>query len=227
MKWRALAIAAACTALALSQSRTMTEGAHRIELTLERLDGAEWHSVDPALVLAQGDRVRFRFRTNFDGYLYVMNQNTSGKYEQLFPREETGQDNQVAGNKEYQVPATSTAFKIAGPAGYEVVYWLVTPARLTDGPPRLSAPPAGAPVKPPTLIPRCDDSVLQARGNCIDHAAGLKLVPRGELVPQNLAGPADTAQRDLLFMQQKDTAVIASTAPLTGPVIYEFRLAHR
>jgi hypothetical protein len=213
--------------LAFAQSRTMTEGAHRMEITLERLNGQDWHSVDPALVLAQDDRVRFRFRTNFDGYLYVMNQSTSGKYEQLFPRDETGQDNRIAANKEYRVPATSTAFKIAGPPGFETVYWLVTPARLTDAPPRLSAPPQATPAKLPTLIPRCDDAVLRARGDCIDHAAGPKLVPRDADVPQNLASQADTAQRDLLFMQQKDTAVIASSAPLTGPVIYQFRLAHK
>ena len=39
--------------------------------------------------------MRFRFRTNFDGYLYVTNLGTSGKYEQLFPRQETGQDNRI------------------------------------------------------------------------------------------------------------------------------------
>ena len=105
-----------------AQSRTVTHGAHRMEIQLERLDGSAWTTIDPGLVLQQGDRVRFRFRTNFDGFLYVMNQSTSGKYEQLFPREETGQDNRITANKEYQVPATSTAFRIAGPAGHEVVY---------------------------------------------------------------------------------------------------------
>ena len=207
------------------QSRTMTEGAHRMEIMLERLDGASWRTIDPGLVLQQGDRVRFRYRTNFEGYLYVMNQSTSGKYEQLFPREETGQENGIKANTEYQVPATSTAFKIAGPAGFEIVYWLVTPARLTDGAPHLGLP--VVPAKPLTLIPRCDDSVLKARGDCVDNTAGPKLVPRGEAVPDNLAAAADQGRRDLLFMRQKDTAVIASTEPLTGPVIYEFRLAHR
>ena len=216
------------TKTARSQSRTMTEGAHRMEITLERLDGGNWHSIDPALVLAQGDRVRFRFRTNFEGFLYVMNQSTSGKYEQLFPRDETGQDNKVTANKEYQVPSTSTAFRIAGPPGFETVYWLVTPARLTDAPPHMGAPPSESPVKQPTLIPRCDDTVLRARGDCIDHAAGLKLVPRGADVPQNLAAQADSAQRDLLFMQQKDNGGDRQhEAPLTGPVIYQFRLAHK
>ncbi len=208
-----------------AQSRAMTQGSHRMEIVLERLDGSAWHAIDPGLVLAQGDRVRFRFRTNFDGYLYVMNQSTSGKYEQLFPREETGQDNRVAGNKDYQVPATSSAFRIAGPPGFEVVYWLVTPARLTDGVPHIGSP--AGPTRPLTLLPRCDETLLKSRGDCIDHSAGPKLVPRGEALPDNLSQAAGQTPRDLVFMQQKDTAVIASSAPLTGPVIYEFRLAHR
>ena len=227
MRLRPIAAAAIFAGLAFPQSRTMNQGAHRMELELERLNGSDWSAVDPALVLAQGDRVRFKFRTNFDGFLYVMNQSTSGKYEQLFPGAETGQQNRISANQQYQVPATSTAFRIAGPAGYEVVYWLVTPARLTDAPPRFGAPPPDLTVKPHTLIPRCDDSVLRARGDCVDHAAGLKLVPRGEELPQNLTGAAQNSPRDLLFMQQKQKAVIASTEPLNGPVIYEFRLAHR
>jgi hypothetical protein len=208
-----------------AQSRTVTQGAHRMEIQLERLDGSAWKTIDPGLVLQQGDRVRFRFRTNFDGFLYVMNQSMSGKYEQLFPREETGQDNRVTANKEYQVPSTSTAFRIAGPAGHEVVYWLVSPARLTEGVPRVGTPSGEG--KPLTLIPRCDDAMLRSRGDCIDTSAGPKLVPRGEQVPDNLSAAAEQGKRDLLFMRQKDTAVIASTEPLTGPVIYEFRLAHR
>lgn len=223
----AAALLALFTPFASPQSRTMNEGAHRLEITLERLDSGDWRSVDPASVLAQGDRVRFRFRTNFDGYLYVMNQSTSGNYEQLFPREETGQDNRVAANKEYRVPATETAFRIAGPAGYETVYWLVTPARLTDAPPRLGAPPSASPSKPPTLIPRCDDTVMRARGDCIDHQAGLKLVPREADIPQNMAGQAHAAQSDVMLMQENRTAVIGSASPLTAPLIFEFRLAHK
>ena len=209
------------------QSRTMTEGRHRMEIQLERLDGSTWNVIDPGLVLEQGDRVRFRFHTDFDGFLYVMNQSTSGKYEQLFPREETGQDNRIASGKEYQVPATSSAFRIAGPAGFEIVYWLVTPARLTDSPPRPEPPSVNRPVKPITLIPRCDDALLQARGQCIDPTAGPKLVPQDAELPQNIKGAGGMTPRDLVFLRQNDTAVISSPQPLTGPVIYEFRLAHK
>jgi hypothetical protein len=223
----ALCLAAALGSPQTPQTRTMTQAGHRMELVLERLDRDTWRAIDPGLVLAQGDRVRFKFRTNFDGFLYVMNLSTSGTYEQLFPRQETGQDNAISASKEYQVPATSAAFRIAGPAGYETVYWLVTPARLNDTAPRYQPPPA-AKAAPPVLIPRCDDTILKSRGDCVDPSAGPKLVPRGEPLPQNLAAPEiGREQRDLLFLRQKNTAVISSPVPLAGPVIYEFRLAHR
>jgi len=213
-----------------AQSRVMTQGANRMEIQLERYENGTWRTIDPGLVLAQGDRVRFRFRTNFDGYLYVMNQSTSGKYEQLFPREETGTDNKIAAGTEYHVPATNTVFRVAGPPGHEIVYWMITPARLTDAAPEykpLPPPPSPRPA-PANLIPRCDDAILKARGNCIDSSAGPKLVPRGEDIPSNLKSAAPQQNpRDLLFMRQKDTAVISSPTPLTGPVIYEFRIAHK
>src|SRR5664280_1648729 len=103
------------------------QGPNSIELTLERQESGNWRAVDPGLVFDTGDRVRFRFRANFDGYLYVMNQATSGKYETLFPREDTGEQNRIEPGKEYVVPATQGWFRITGPPGYDVLYWLVTP----------------------------------------------------------------------------------------------------
>ena len=228
---RLAAVLSLCAALVSAQPRTLTQGAHRMELSLERLDTNTWRSIDPGLILAQGDRVRFKFRTNFDGFLYVMNQGSGGTYQQLFPREETGDDNRIAASQEYQVPATSAAFRVAGPAGFDTVYWLVSPTRLNDTKhppaPASKAPPASKGALP-TLIPRCDDAVLKARGECVDSSAGPKLVPRGEQIPDNLTGAgASRTQRDLLFMRQKNTAVISSPEPLTGPIIYEFRLAHK
>jgi hypothetical protein len=224
---RLAVLLATLAAAALAQPRAIAEGGHRMEISLERLDGSTWHTIDPGLVLEQGDRVRFRFHTDFDGFLYVMNQSTSGKYEQLFPREETGQENRISAGQEYRVPATSSAFRIAGPAGQEIVYWLVTPARLTDAPPHLEPPERNRPPQPTTLIPRCDDTMLRARGECIDNSAGLKPVPRDAELPQNLAGAAVLSSRDLVFLRQKDAAVVSSPAALTGPALYEFRLAHK
>ena len=223
----AIAVAALSQGSGFSQSKTLTQGPHRMEIMLERLEGTDWHTVDPALVLNQGDRVRFRFRTSFDGYLYVTNLNTSGKYQQLFPLVETGENNRITNGTEYKVPQTSAVFRIAGPAGFETVYWLISPARVNEAAPSMAPVPAGSPAKPLTLTPRCDDAVLKARGDCIDNSAGLKLIPRGAELPKTLAQAAGESRRDLLFMRQQDKAVVSSPSPLTGPVIYEFRLAHK
>jgi hypothetical protein len=217
----------ACLPAALPQSHKMAQGPHKMEITLERFDLGTWHAIDPSLVLAEGDKLRFRYRTNFDGFLYVTNQTSSGTYEQLFPRQETGQDNRIVNGKDYQVPSNSADFKVAGPPGYEVVYFLVTPSKMSTGAPPMAPVPPDFKVKPPLLIPRCDDTILRARGDCVDHSAGPNLVPRGAELPQNLADAADQGRRDLMFMRQSDKAVISSPAPLNGPVIYEFRLAHK
>ena len=222
----AFLLLAACAQTALlAQSAAMGQSAHRIEIVLERRDAGSWRAIDPGLVLEPGDQVRFRFHTNFDGYLYVSNHSTSGKFEPLFPREETGQNNRVASGEEYRVPATAAAFRIAGPAGHEVVYWLLSPAPLTDLPSRLGLPSENTP--PHTLIPRCDETRLKARGDCIDTSAGPKLAPRDLEVPPKLSDAASRSRRDLMFLRRQETAIISSPEPLSGPVIYEFLLAHR
>jgi Domain of unknown function (DUF4384) len=224
-----LALLAAIAWLLFSARHAYADGAYRMEILLDRLEAGGWHPIEPGLVLERADRVRFRFRTNFDGYLYVLNQSTSGTYEQLFPREETGQDNHIRSGNEYRVPSTETLFRIDGPAGYEIVYWLVSPVRLTEAITRTPAPRLSRPTQPslPALVPRCDGSILRSRGDCIDDGAGLKLAPRDAGLPQNLAGAAGRNPQDLLLLREKNASVVSSPIPLDGPVIYEFHLAHK
>jgi len=215
----------------ISQTQTHTQTGHRMEIAVQRLENGVWKLVDPGLVFDRNDRVRFRYRANFAGYLYVVNRSTSGNVEQLFPREETGQDNRIAAGKEYAIPATDTIFRIAGPAGHELIYWLASPVELTKDAARLAPdkpplPPVSKP-RPDDLIPRCDDAIFRARGDCVDRSAGPQGVTKGEQLPQALAGAGDAAPRDLLFLRQDQTTVVSSPVPLTGPVIYEFRLAHK
>jgi hypothetical protein len=96
---------------------------------------------------------------------------------------------------------------------------------LTDAPARPTLPAVASPSSI-TLIPRCDETVMKSRGDCIDSSAGPKLVPREIDLSKDLAS-ANAASHGLLFMREQNTAVISSPVPLTGPVIYEFQLAHR
>ncbi len=185
--------------------------ASRMEITLERRDGNAWKSVDPGLVLAANERVRFRFKSNFKGYLYVINHSTSGTSTLLFPRQDTGSVNRIEAGREYVVPSTQGAFRVAGPAGYDVISWMVSPVALSaPSLPERTETPLSAEMKP-----RCDDTIFKARGDCVDTAAG----------PKSQAD--DASSRELVFMRQKNSSVIASPNPLRGPVVYEFRLAHK
>lgn len=209
-------------------AQPLTRGPHRIELTLERMDGSGWRAIDPGLVLASGDRVRFRFRSNFDGFLYVMNSGTSGSYTVLFPHADTGRDNAIKAGREYVVPATEAYFRIAGPPGQDIVYWLVSPAALSGAPGYVPLPPPPKPgAAPPNLTPRCDDAVFRARGVCVDSTAGPKNVTDQAMVPDNLSKAPGLTSRELVIMRQQTRSTVSSPAPLTGPVIYEFRLAHK
>jgi hypothetical protein len=213
----------------ICQTKPPAPTAHRMEITVQRLENGAWKLVDPGLVFERNDRVRFRYRANFTGYLYVVNRSTSGKVERLFPRAETGQDNRIAAGKEYTVPATQTIFRIAGPAGHELIYWLASPVELAD-PAKLEADPSSLPSskpRPGDFMPRCDDAVFRARGDCVDSSAGPQGIAKGEQLPPGLAGAGETTPRDLLFLRQDNTTVVASPVPLTGPIVYEFRLAHK
>lgn len=198
-------------ALAFAErSRVSQQGAHRMEITLERLEAGSWKVIEPTLVLDKDDRIRFKFKANFSGFLYVTNQSTSSTSSLLFPRVDTGSNNRVAANREYVVPAAKGAFRVDGPPGYDVVAWTISPVELG----RPEAPPAPS-MPPPSMTPRCDDTLFQARGACLDSSAG----------PQ--AAKKDEKSDDLVFIRDKESSVISSATPLKAPLVYEFHLAHR
>ncbi len=197
----------------------------RIEITLERQNGKAWKAVDPALVLNSGDVVRFRFKSNFDGFLYVTNYATSGQYNLLFPREETGRDNRVEAGKEYLVPETQAHFRIAGPAGYEMVYWYISPVSLGEKFDFRPSHPSN--YRPPLLLPRCDDTALRARGVCLDHEAGPKAVEEQQSIPGELAPMRSMSSRELTIVQQRNQSVVSPAGSALAPVFCEFRLAHK
>jgi hypothetical protein len=221
-RWLAVSL---LSTVALAQNAVSSHGMNRMEISMERFDGKLWKAIDSRLVLAADDRIRFKFKANFEGFLYVTNQSTSGTTQMLYPREDTGSANRIEPGKEYVVPATAGYFRVAGPEGYDVISWLVSPIdiskteshpkapAMTD-PPAEQTPTASEPL-PAGLKPRCDDSIFRARGDCVDTSAGPKALDN------------NAQSRSLVFIREKKASVISAPAPLTGPVVYEFHLAHK
>jgi len=217
-------------ARAALDARPGSTGPKRIEIVVERSEHGEARRADPSQVFRTGDLVRFRFRATFNGYLYVMNHASSGSFVLLFPKEETGTMNRIEAGREYLVPMTDNGwFRLEGPPGYEIVYWLVSPVRLSDGRSALAVPklPAPAPHLNPSVTPRCDDAIFRARGECIDHAAGLKPLGKNAALPENLAGFSSAASRELTFLKSNKSAAVAVQDDSEEPFLYTLRLAHR
>lgn len=199
----------------------------KLDIVVERKRNGRIEAVDPATVFASGDLVRFRFKSNFTGYLYVMNTGTSGEHTVLFPREDTGQENRIETGRDYLIPMTEAGwFQITGPAGHEVMYWLVS---LTAREARVPARPPGAPVVAPPpddarITPRCDDAIFRARGECLDPTAGPK--PAGASVPAPLE-PFSAPARELTVLKSGKSTAVAVPSSQQTPFLYTFRLAHK
>lgn len=211
-----------------------------MEIVLEKKSGNVVQAMDAGHVFQTGDILRFRLRPAFDGFLYVTDLGTSGKSSLLFPRQETGSDNRIDHTREYVVPATQDGwFEVSGPAGYETLYFVMSPVALAGGAVPNAAPnatpnpnqgiPQGTP--PPTMHPRCNDEIFKSRGDCVDPNAGPKKVDPSATLPSTVRdlfgdGPSGNASRDLDFAKKPSSSVVTSLSPINGPVVYEFLLAH-
>ncbi len=78
--------------------------------------------VDPAIDFKTGDRLRFAFESNIDGYLYVAQQGASGNWDVLFPNPDiNGGRNAVKRFEEYEVPGDGW-FELDANVGTEHVF---------------------------------------------------------------------------------------------------------
>jgi hypothetical protein len=195
-----------------------------LEITLERkLPDGKAESVSPTHVFSTGDTIRIRVTSDFDGYLYVMDQGTSGHFSTVFPSLAAGSDNQVHRGQTYLIPSTEDGwFEVSGPAGFDVLYFLLSPETIVS--PTASSFVAPGPIS--SLKPRCNDAIFRARGECMDISAGPAPLPRNVPLPVPIAPLAAAASRDITVTKKKDGVTVTSEGSKTAPVIYVFRLAH-
>lgn len=196
-----------------------------LEISLEKQGpGGVAEPVAVDHVFAPGDVVRFRVRSDYDGFLYVMDQGTSGHFSSVFPSAEAGADNRVHRGDSFLVPAIKEGwFQVTGPAGFDVLYFLLSPEPI-------AAPSAASFVAPgpiSSLRPRCNDAIFKARGDCTDLSAGPAPLPPNAPLPAPLQGVAGAASRDIIISKSKDGVTVTAPESNSAPVIYTFRLAHK
>jgi len=226
--------------LTLSDEPVKPAPPSRTEVFIEKQDGDKAVAMSPQHVYTSGDLIRIRFRTNSDGFLYVVNRDTKNRLTVLFPTDDAGRENQVRAGINYIIPATSDGwFRVEGLPGYDTTYFVVSPtdlrapAKPTESTPDTRAtepdPAATAPASEPesTLRPRCDDTMFKARGECVDSNSGVRNLSPAEKLPSGLSSKGKPIARDLTFIREAQSTIILSRPSTDRLVIYELRIAHQ
>jgi eukaryotic-like serine/threonine-protein kinase len=115
---------------------------------LQRRPNGSWTSVDPATTeFRSGDQVRLAFESNVEGYLYVVQQGSSGHWTVLFPSPDlNGGRNQVRAFQEFVFPEPEDPFEFDTTPGRERIFVFLS-REPVDAVPGLNRPvtePVGA-----------------------------------------------------------------------------------
>jgi|SRR5579863_3042629 uncharacterized protein DUF4384 len=188
-----------------------------LDLVMERFENKQWKALDPQTVLDNGDSVRFRLQASFSGYLYAYYRGSAGEAEWLYPTPGSTDNNRIEGGGTYMIPSTTASYTVAGKAGFDVVYWLISPRPLAGGE---RVPPREDERVPRTMVPRCRDAVPE-RTACLDGRAGAVSATQA---PDS--GPSGLKARELRLSTAGETTHIEA-ADGAGLFVYEFRIAHR
>jgi hypothetical protein len=79
-----------------------------MKITILKQSGSDYVEVPPDMVFHAGDKLQFSVQTNSPGYLYIVNQGSSGTWKPIFPSPEVADgDNHVDGWHAYTMPPKS------------------------------------------------------------------------------------------------------------------------
>jgi hypothetical protein len=200
-----------------------------ISIRLEQKIGDDSKTVPQNTVFHNGNILRFRLTSRIAGYLYVVDKGTTGQTTTLFPVS-TGPNpqNRIEPDQTMIVPAMGDGwFEVSGPSGFDMIYLLVSSSPIL-------IPPTAVPgtqespqnTLPPNLLPRCNDEIFKARGECIDSSAGAAPLPPNAPVPRELVPFSKSAARDIILTDDGDGVSVKPAPSAKLPLIYTFRLAH-
>jgi hypothetical protein len=172
-----------------------------VKTTLDLTRDGQTSSVEPNQEFKSGDRVKLRYTTSTDGYVYWLAKMSSGKYSVLFPNNQTGMDNLVKKNEEHTVPVKGS-FRFDDKPGTETLLMVFAPDK----------------------IPELEQAVAEANGqknNVVENSTQV-----ASLEKENTS---KRKTRDLVFEDEDDEEVNTKTqvAPKGEPFVAMYELIHK
>lgn len=99
------------------------------KITIELMRNGKLSFVKPSYTFRSGDKIRLRMRTNFEGYVTVLNLGSTGAVNLLYPVE--GSDNYVTPTMDYQIPQGSGWIVFDRQPGTEIVSVIMSEYELS------------------------------------------------------------------------------------------------
>ena len=113
----------------------------------------EMKRVTSSTVFRRGDRIRVSLKSNRDGYLYVINQGSTGTSTMLFPGPRTSEgSNRITANQTYEIPPNGF-FRFDENPGTETLMVMVSPSPMGTGPQAPFTPPGQMNASTPSAVP--------------------------------------------------------------------------
>ncbi len=81
----------------------------------------------PGVKLISGDQFKIQFVTDGDGYVYILNFDSSGKAQIIFPHPDIALDNKVTAGRRYEVPGPNDWYYLDDVTGKETLYLIAVP----------------------------------------------------------------------------------------------------
>lgn len=207
--------------LAYSQDKAPEPARTKLLLTIERWKKDGWEAANAQSVFKPQDRLRFRFRTSISGYLYILNQASSGKTSWIYPLKDTHPDEVTEGH-EIIIPNTEGSFVVGGPPGFDTLYWI-----MRSTPFEVHEIPADKLDLPSTLISRCPEETSETQVTCLDENAGPKAVTDTKKLQSAIGLPGSLVARDLTFeATSKATEISTASDGASDGIMYQLKIAH-
>jgi hypothetical protein len=108
--------------------------------TKKRYERIEFY---PGVQLLSGDQFKLRFETDSDGYVYIVNFDSSGKPQTIFPHREIEMDNRVTAGVLYEVPPDGY-YELDTVTGKESIYFIAAPFKIPHVDRLISEPQEGS-----------------------------------------------------------------------------------
>jgi hypothetical protein len=103
---------------------------------LLRDNGGRYDEVSPVTIFHNGDRLRLSIMANQPGYLYVIEQGSSGSWNSIYPGKQAADNaeptNRIESGRVYQVPDGKGAFRFDQNAGQEKLFLVLSRQRIAD-----------------------------------------------------------------------------------------------